>query len=400
MTDAADAALDPVDKKTVLVVDDTPDNLALMSGLLKDLYRVKVANSGAKAMKIVRSDDPPDLILLDIMMPVHSGYDVCSEIKEDGRSRDIPVIFLTAMSGEEDEQRGLELGAVDYITKPISPPILLARVKAHLQLKAASDFLRDKNQFLEAEVARRTRELTAIQDVTIHAMASLAETRDSDTGNHIRRTQFYLRAVAEKLKEHPRFKRFLDPATIELLFKSAPLHDIGKVGIPDRILLKPGRLDEAEYELMKTHTTLGRDAIRQAEERLGMKVDFLRFAKEIAYSHQERWDGNGYPEGLGGDDIPIPARLMAVADVYDALVSRRVYKQGMSHDEALLILAEGKGSHFDPDVVDAFLEIGDDVRRIAALFRDTDAELAEKAAALERLAREASPTGAPPRAGN
>ena len=385
----ADVAVEPGEKKTVLVVDDTPDNLALMSGLLKDLYRVKVANSGAKAMKIVRSEDPPDLILLDIMMPEHDGYEVCAEIKEDGRARDIPVIFLTAMSGEEDEQRGLELGAVDYITKPISPPILMARVKAHLQLKSASDFLRDKNEFLEAEVARRTRELTAIQDVTIHAMASLAETRDSDTGNHIRRTQYYLRAVAERLREHPRFKHFLDPATIELLFKSAPLHDIGKVGIPDRILLKPGRLDEGEYELMKTHTTLGRDAIQQAEDRLGMKVDFLRFAKQIAYSHQEWWDGSGYPEGLGGDDIPIPARLMAVADVYDALVSRRVYKAGIPHDEALLLLAEGKGTHFDPDVVDAFLDIGDDVRRIASLFRDTDQELAEKAASLDRLAREA-----------
>jgi putative two-component system response regulator len=372
-------------KPIVLVVDDTPDNLALMSGLLKDLYRVKVANSGEKALRLARGDEPPDLILLDIMMPDHSGYDVCRELKADAATRDIPIVFLTAMSTVEDERKGLELGAVDYITKPISPPIVLVRVATHLAIKAAADFLRDKNDYLEAEVARRTAEISAIQDVTILAMASLAETRDTDTGNHIRRTQFYVRALAERLKEHPRFRHFLEPATVEMLFKSAPLHDIGKVGIPDRILLKPGRLDEDEYEVMKTHTTLGRDAIRSAEERLGTSVEFLRLAKEIAYGHQEKWDGTGYPQGLGGDDIPISARLMAVADVYDALVSRRIYKDGMTHEEALALLVAGRGTHFDPDVVDAFVEIESEVRGIAALFRDTDADLTEKAASLKRL---------------
>jgi putative two-component system response regulator len=346
---------------------------------------VKVANNGEKALKIARSEEAPDLILLDIMMPGHSGYDVCGELMSDRATRDIPVIFLTSMSAEEDEKRGLDLGAVDYITKPISPPIVLVRVATHLAIKAAADFLRDKNDYLEAEVARRTAEISAIQDVTILAMASLAETRDTDTGNHIRRTQFYVRALAERLKEHPRFRHFLEPATVEMLFKSAPLHDIGKVGIPDRILLKPGRLDEDEYEVMKTHTTLGRDAIRSAEERLGTSVEFLRLAKEIAYGHQEKWDGTGYPQGLGGDDIPISARLMAVADVYDALVSRRIYKDGMTHEEALALLVAGRGTHFDPDVVDAFVEIESEVRGIAALFRDTDADLTEKAASLKRL---------------
>ena len=262
-------SLDYPEKASILVVDDTPDNLALMSDLLKDHYRVRVANNGERALKIVRGDAPPDLILLDIMMPGLSGHDVCEQLKADSRTREIPIIFLTAMTAVEDEKKGLEMGAVDYITKPISPPIVLARVATHLKIKAAADFLRDKNAFLEAEVARRTREVNAIQDVTIIAMASLAETRDNDTGNHIRRTQFYVKALAEHLKDHPRFSRFLTDPTINMLYKSAPLHDIGKVGIPDRILLKPGRFTPEEFEIMKTHTTLGRDAIQAAEDRLG-----------------------------------------------------------------------------------------------------------------------------------
>jgi putative two-component system response regulator len=216
-------------------------------------------------------------------------------------------------------------------------------------------------------------------------MASLAETRDTDTGNHIRRTQFYVRAIAERLKDHPRFRHVLDRPTIEALFKSAPLHDIGKVGIPDRILLKPGPLDADEYEVMKTHTTLGRDAIQKAEDQLGIEVPFLRFAKEIAYCHQERWDGSGYPEGLGGDDIPVSARLMAVADVYDALVSRRVYKDGMPHEIAMEALVEGRGTHFDPDVVDAFVAMGEEIEAIAEMFLDSDEAIARKAARLAQL---------------
>jgi len=362
-----------------------------MSSLLKDRYRVKVANSGEKALQIVRGDDPPDLILLDIMMPGLSGYQVCAEIKDDVDRRDIPIIFLTAMSAEEDEQRGLDMGAVDYITKPISAPITLARVAAHLKVKAAADFLRDQNDYLESEVQRRTAEVAAIQDVTILAMASLAETRDSDTGNHIRRTQFYVKALAERLQDHPRFRHYLDRSTIELLFKSAPLHDIGKVGIPDRILLKRGKLDADEFAVMKTHTTLGRDAIAHAEQRLGTPVEFLSLAKEIAYTHQEKWDGTGYPEGISGDDIPIGGRLMAVADVYDALVSRRVYKEGMPHDEAIAILAMGGGTHFDPDVLEAFLDIGEQVEAIAARFVDSDGEMEAHAASRARRTGEPEP---------
>jgi putative two-component system response regulator len=375
----------PDAKPTVLVVDDTPDNLTLMSELLMDRYRVRVANSGERALKIAASDDVPDLILLDIMMPGMDGYEVCRRLKADAATRDIPVIFLTAKVTVEDDERGLELGAVDYITKPISPPIVLARVATQLALKGAADFLRDKNAYLETEVRQRTAELSAIQDVTIMAMASLAETRDSDTGNHIRRTQYYVQALAEKLRTHPRFASALDDKTIETLFKSAPLHDIGKVGIPDRILLKPGRFEPHEFEIMKAHTTLGRDAIQRAEDQLGMRVDFLHMAKEIAYGHQEKWDGSGYPLGLVGEAIPMSARLMAVADVYDALISRRVYKDGMPHEKAVRIITEGRGNHFDPDIVDAFLAIQDAIQAIAQRFADTDAELHEKARQMDVL---------------
>ncbi len=375
----------PQEPATILVVDDTPANLSLMTGLLRDEYKVKAAIDGEKALRIAQAQPGPDLILLDIMMPGMDGYEVCRQLKADPATRDIPVIFLTAKSGVEDEKMGLDLGAVDYITKPISPPIVMARVRNHLILKASADFLRDKADFLEREVSKRTAEVVAIQDVTIHAMASLAETRDSDTGNHIRRTQHYVRALALKLREQPRFAGLLDDRYVSMLFKLAPLHDIGKVGIPDRILLKPGKLTPEEFELMKTHTTLGRDAIQAAERQLGMSVDFLKLAKEIAYSHQEKWDGSGYPEGLRGEAIPVSARLMALADVYDALISRRVYKEGMSHEQALDFISEGRGKHFDPDMVDAFLLIHQEFRAIAQRFVDTDADLAAKRQYLERM---------------
>lgn len=365
-----DTTLERPEKKTLLIVDDVLDNLALMTGLLKDQYKVKVANSGEKALRLVREGVPPDLILLDIMMPGLSGYEVCQQLKADPATRPIPIIFLTALSSAEDERKGLEMGGADYITKPISPPIVLARVKTQLENKAMADFLRDQAAFLQAEVHRQTREIRAIQDVTIFALASLAETRDADTGQHIRRTQFYIKALAEQLQTHPRFAATLTPEMMEALFKSAPLHDIGKVGIPDRILLKPGRLDPDEMAIMQTHTTLGWQALTQAEKTLGTDVAFLRVAKEIALGHHEQWDGHGYPQGLRGETIPVSARLMAVADVYDALISNRVYKKGMPSAQAAKIVIEGRGSHFDPDVVDAFIALQDQFEAIAQRFND------------------------------
>jgi putative two-component system response regulator len=373
-------------KPTILVVDDTPDNIDLLCAVLENDYRTKIAVNGERALKIANGDAKPDLILLDIMMPGMSGYDVCRALKANAATRDIPVIFVTAMSEVVDEQLGLSLGAADYITKPISAPIVLARIKTQLSMKRVHDFLKDHNHFLEEEVERRTREVQALQDVAIHTMASLAETRDSETGNHIRRTAYYVKALAEKLRSHPRFSEFLTDKNIELLFKSAPLHDIGKVGIPDRILLKPGRFEGNEMEIMKTHTTLGRDAIIAAEKELGLSVDFLVFAKEIAYGHQEKWDGSGYPEGLSGDAIPISARLMAVADVYDALISRRVYKDGMPHEKAVSIILEGRGQHFDPDMVDAFMELQDEFNAIAQRYADTDHDMEAKRKKVELFA--------------
>jgi putative two-component system response regulator len=331
---------------------------------------------------VAQSDPRPDLILLDIMMPGMDGYEVCQQLKADPKTAGIPVVFLTAKVEVEDEQKGFDVGAVDYITKPISPPIVLARVKTQLTLKAAADFLRDKNAFLETEVARRTRQVSTIQDVTIMAMASLAETRDNETGNHIRRTQNYVRLLAQELQRQGKFTAQLTAESIELLYKSAPLHDIGKVGIPDSILLKPGKLTPEEFAVMKTHTTLGRDAILAAEKLLDEPNSFLEYAREIAYCHQEKWDGSGYPQGLAGETIPVSARLMAVADVYDALISRRVYKPPFPHAEALEIIRAGRSSHFDPAMVDAFVAIAEQFRAVAERFQDTESEVEAKARAV------------------
>ena len=357
-------------KATVMLVDDTPQNLVLMTELLREDYRILVANGGERALTLLGSETLPDLILLDVMMPDLDGHEVLRRIKANPATCDIPVIFLTAKSDLADEILGLQLGAVDYITKPISAPIVQARVRTHLALKAAADFLRDKSVYLETEVARRTKQLTAIQDVTVLAMSSMAETRDNETGNHILRTQRYVKRLALQLQEHPRFSQTLGDTYIDLLFKSAPLHDIGKVGIPDGILLKPGPLTGPEFEVMKTHTTIGFDSIVRAEKALGVEVDFLLLAKEIALSHQEKWDGSGYPQGLVADAIPLSARLMAVADVYDALISKRVYKDAMSHEQALAIMAKGRASHFDPDILDAFFDTHEDFRAIARQYTD------------------------------
>jgi len=358
---------------TILIVDDTPENLAVLSGLLSPQHRVRAVSSGRRALQVASGKPQPDLILLDVMMPEMDGYSVITQLHANPATADIPVIFVTALESSEDEEHGLALGAVDYITKPLRPAIVVARVRTHLELKAARDLLQDRNRGLEAEVARRMAENLRIQDVSIHALARLAEVRDPETGNHLRRTQAYVRTLAIELSTHARFAAFLTPHNVEVLVKSAPLHDIGKVGIPDHILLKAGKLTADEWEIMKTHCRLGYLAIEQAEQDAERPVAFLSMAKEITHHHHERWDGSGYPDGLAGDAIPISARLMALPDVFDALIAQRSYKKPFPVDQALQIIRAGQGSHFDPDVVNAFFARVDEFLRIAAAHADAEA---------------------------
>ncbi len=362
--------LEPEFPATLLVVDDVPQNLHLMAELLKPHYRVMVANSGPRALDLVFNRTPPDLILLDVMMPDMNGYDVIRQLKENPTSDDIPVIFVTALNEPSDEALGLELGAADYIAKPINPSLLLMRVRTQLSLLASRRLLRNRALELEEQVKLRTHELQTVQDVTVLALSSMAETRDNETGNHIRRTQNYVRALAEQLVDHPDYSAILTPDYIRRLFVSAPLHDIGKVGIPDHILLKPARLTPEEFEIMKRHAAIGAESIERAEKALGVEFEFLQLAKEIAHYHHEKWDGTGYPEGLAGKAIPLSARLMALADVYDALISKRVYKEAFSHEKALGIIAEGRGTHFDPLLLDTLLKIEGQFREIAATYAD------------------------------
>lgn len=372
-------------KKTIVAVDDTPDNLLLIMEILKDRYKVKTFKEPKKALEYLFTNACVDLILLDVMMPELSGYDLLKVLKQNHETKEIPVIFLTALSSQEDEQKGLEMGACDYIVKPISVPIMLSRINVHLENKAAKEFLKSKADYLEEEIKKRTKEILSIQDITILTLASLAETRDTDTGNHLKRTQRYIKILALALREHPKFRDYLSDEQVETLFRSAPLHDIGKVGIADKILLKPAGLSDMEFEIMKTHTTLGKEAIEHAEEEAGIEAAFLKTAKEIAYCHHENYDGSGYPLGLGGDEIPISARLMALADVYDALTSRRVYKEAMPHEKARSIIVEGRGLKFDPYVVEAFLEVQDEFLLVSQRYTDTDVVLQEKQNLIERM---------------
>ena len=362
---------DAVQGAQILIVDDLPANLSLLGDLLHGAgYRVRAANSGRAALRYALQEPHPALILLDVMMPEMDGYQVIAALRENPQSRDIPVIFLTALGEAWEEERGFEYGAVDYIAKPIKPEVLLARVRSQLLAGLAKRWLSDQNAALEAEVARRMAENELIQTVAIRALAHLAEIRDPETGNHILRTQGYVELLATKLSRHPRFSTTLDPVYIRMLTRSAPLHDIGKVGIPDAILNKPGKLDAAEWAIMKSHARLGSDAIEQAERDSDQPVEFLALAKEIARWHHERWDGSGYPDGLAGEAIPVSARLMAVADVFDALLTRRVYKKALPLDLVRNIIADERGCQFDPDVTDAFLANFEAFAAIAARHRD------------------------------
>jgi putative two-component system response regulator len=397
-SEAGFATMETESGARILIVDDDPVVAGMLGvTLAASGFQVVEANSGDEALAMLAGPNCgplPDIVFLDVeMWNGIDGFEVCRQLKANPATRHIPVIFITAKSDPAYEQLGFALGAVDYITKPISPPVVNARVRTHLALKAAADFLQDRNVYLEQEVERRTEEarhrteeLRISQEVTMVALASLAETRDNETGNHILRTQHYVLALATHLRDHARFSAALSEEVVDRVFKAAPLHDIGKVGIPDRILLKPGRLDADEFEIMKTHTTLGRDAIENAQRRVGVSVPLLEVAKEIALSHQEKWDGSGYPEGLAGEAIPLSARLMAVADVYDALISRRVYKAPMSHEQAAAIIVAGAGQHFDPDISDAFVALEQQFRTISTRFDDQDEHITELEARAQRAA--------------
>jgi putative two-component system response regulator len=324
-------------RPTILVADDSPQNIELLSRVLGDDYRIRVSTSGEKALQLVYSDEPPDLILLDIMMPDLSGHEVCRRIKSNPDRRRIPIIFVTAMSTVEDERLGLALGAVDYITKPISPPLVQARVRTHLALY-------DQSRELERMVAQRTAELVATRQQIIRRLGRAAEFKDNETGNHVVRMSHISRLIGQQVG--------LGPEAVQLLFQTAAMHDVGKIGVPDRILLKPGPL-------------IGADIIGRHDNEL------LVAARTIALSHHERWDGTGYPQGLKGEQIPLFGRIVAIADVFDTLMSDRPYKTAMPAPQALAELAKGRGTQFDPQLLDGFFQQQFEILRIMDLYADS-----------------------------
>lgn len=354
-------------KPKILIVEELEGSESA-SYLSTDLYDVNEADNLESILKLSNLYSL-DLILLDLTMVSLNGYELLEELKFINQVKDIPVILITEKS-DENLYKGFELGAVDYVVKPINPILLNARIKNNIIVRQSQNFLRDKNKFLEMEIDRRTKEVALIQEVSIMAMASLAETRDNETGQHILRTKLYVKELANLLSKDEKYKNYLTKETIDLMVTSSPLHDIGKVGIPDDILLKAGPLTKEEFEIMKTHTMIGKEAIIRAEKILNKPETFLKLAKEIAHYHHEKWNGRGYPEGLAGEDIPISARIMAVADVYDALTSKRVYKEAFSHDESVEIILNDSGIHFDPGVVEAFIQLKDKFKAIAESCRD------------------------------
>ncbi len=358
---------------TILIIDDTEDNIDILVEALGENYELSVAMDGPSALESLEYE-LPDIILLDIIMPGMDGYEVCQILKKDRRTAEIPIIFLTAMDDIESKTRGFEAGAVDYITKPFEILEVKARVQTHLDLTLAKIELSMQKEILEEKVIERTQELSLTQETTIEAIACLAEYRDPETGGHIKRTKNYVKVLAEKLKGHPKYRKLLNDEIIDHFYKSAPLHDIGKVGIRDEVLLKPGKLTDDEFEEMKQHSIIGHNALYMSSQKLG-ENSFLKYAMEFSKHHHEKWDGTGYPNGLCGDEIPLAGRIMAIADVYDALISKRVYKPPYTHQKAVEIITENKGTHFDPDIVEAFLEIKEDFRQIALKYADFKEEV-------------------------
>ena len=339
----------------ILIVDDSPEAIAVLSNALQN-YKLQFALNGEKALNLLASSDVlPDLVLLDVMMPKMDGYEVCDRLKADERLNNIPVIFLSALADVGDKIKAFQNGGVDYIQKPFEIAEVNARVETHLRLHDLQMKLEKYNGHLNQLVEEKVKEISESQMATIFALAKLAEFRDDDTGKHINRTQFLCRLIAEKLSIHYKYKNRISTGFIENLEKASPLHDIGKVGIKDAILLKPGKLTPAEFEEIKQHTTIGANKLREVFQNYPNNK-FIEIGIEIAQSHHEKWDGGGYPDGLIGEDIPLSARIMALADVYDALRSKRVYKDAYSPKKACEIIIDERGKHFDPLVVDVFLE--------------------------------------------
>ena len=343
-------------KSKVLVVDDTPENIQILMETLRDEFAVVTAINGTKALSLAMADAPPDIILLDVMMPGLDGYEVCRRLKETPKTRSIPVIFITALSDEKDEARGLELGAVDFIAKPFQPSLVKARVKNHIELKRHRDSL-------EAVVERQVREIATSHMATIMALSKLAESRDDDTGKHLERTQTYCKMLALEAGQSGAYAGKLDDRFAETIFWASPLHDIGKVAVPDAILCKPGKLTSEEFDIMKTHTTRGADTLRAVATQYPGNY-FIQMGLDIAHWHHEKWNGKGYPDGIAGENVPVCARIMAVADVYDALTSKRCYKEAMPHEKAMEIIQNDSGTHFDPVMVEIFLRIEGEFRRV------------------------------------
>lgn len=341
--------------RRVLVVDDLPENARLLKGFLQPMgFSVDAARCGEEALAIIEAT-PPDVILLDLMMPGMDGFEVCRRIKRSERNRHIPVIIITGLNDREANIRAIEAGADDFLIKPFDKVLLGARVKTSFQAKKLHDSLLEYQHELEDRVRERTREVERTREITVLSLARLAESRDNETGEHLERMRRYARLLAEEMASWDRYPELRDPVFLENIYQTSPLHDIGKVGIPDGILLKPGPLSEQEYAAMKAHTIIGGDTLRDTDLDKGAH-SFLAMGRDIAYYHHEHWDGKGYPYGLAGEQIPLAARIVALADVYDALSSQRHYKKAFSHGESREIILAARGAHFDPSVVDAFLK--------------------------------------------
>jgi len=358
-----DEVADDVRGSSILIVDDASENLRVLAAVLKRGGLVpRPVTSGRLAIEAAVID-PPDLILLDVNMPEMSGLDVCRWFKQDERLRGIPIIFISGLQGIDDKVDAFRAGGVDYVSKPFQDQEVLARIKTHLCLRRLHVKLGSHTLQLEQRIADQIKVATSSQMATIFALAKLAEARDDDTGQHIERVQIFSRVLAEQMRAMRLHIAQLTTAFIENLYQTASLHDIGKVGIPDAILLKPGKLTAEEFAEMKKHCAIGAGTLATVLER-HPDNQFLRMGADVARSHHEKWDGSGYPDNLEGTTIPLAARIVALADFYDALTSNRCYRPAISHADTSRMIQESSGTHFEPDVVTAFNTLDSQFRHI------------------------------------